>query len=131
MDSIVYDNMDELYDIDKELLWTGDYNMQGKSPVPPVQGGFLVIKPSLKTFEAFQAVIRKGDHTGGGGWGGSKIGNFWGGQTIQGILPYYYYSIDQNNSKEVNRCIYNCMVDNPYRPSKKPSKYYNSTVYTV
>lgn len=29
---------DELYSIDKELLYTGDYNMQGNSPVPPVQG---------------------------------------------------------------------------------------------
>ena len=26
MDSIVYDNMDDLYDIDKELLWTGIIN---------------------------------------------------------------------------------------------------------
>ena len=33
--------------------------MQGQSPVPPVQGGFLVVRPSLKTFEEFQAIIRK------------------------------------------------------------------------
>lgn len=24
------------------------------------------------------------------GWGGSKIGLFWGGVTVQGLLPYYY-----------------------------------------
>ena len=50
---------DALYEIDKEMLYTGDYNMQGKSPVPPVQGGFLVVRPSLETFKEFQAIIRK------------------------------------------------------------------------
>jgi hypothetical protein len=123
MDSVVYNNMDPLFSIDKELLWTGDYNMQGNSPVPPVQGGFLVIRPSLDTFAEYQAIIRKGDHSGGKGWGGTKIGNFWGGQTIQGIMPYFYYAFHRNNSMEVNRCVYNCMVDNPYRPSRQPSKF--------
>ena len=127
MDSIVYNSMDELYNIDKELLWTGDYNMRGGSPVPPVQGGFLVIKPSMDTFREFQGVIRKGDHT-GKGWGGTKIGNFWGGQTIQGILPYFYYSIHNTSGLEVNRCVYNCMVDNPYYPKSNPPKCLDRTV---
>jgi hypothetical protein len=118
MDSIVFKNMDVLYDLDKEMIWTGDYNMQGNSPVPPVQGGFLVIRPSIASFEEYRSIIRKGDHT-GQGWGGSKIGNFWGGQTIQGIVPYFYYSIHPNNGLEVNRCEFNCMVDNPYRPHRK------------
>lgn len=26
----------------------------------------------------------------GKGWGGSMIGLFWGGITVQGLLPYYY-----------------------------------------
>ena len=50
---------DELYELDKELLYTGDYNMQGHSPVPPVQGGFLVVRPSLKSFEEYKNIIRK------------------------------------------------------------------------
>lgn len=118
MDSIVFKNMDDLYELDKEMLFTGDYGMMGGSPVPPAQGGFLVVRPSMETFEEFRAIIRKGDHTGGGGWGGSHIGNFWGGQTIQGIVPYFYHSIHPDRGLEVNRCIYNCMVDNPYRPYK-------------
>lgn len=126
MDSIVYNSMDELFDIDKELLWTGDYNMRGASPVPPVQGGFLVIKPSMETFKEFQAIIRKGDHS-GKGWGGTKIGNFWGGQTIQGILPYFYYSIHNTSGLEINRCVYNCMVDNPYYPKSNPPKCLDGT----
>ena len=43
------------------------------------------------------------------------IGKFWGGQTIQGIVPYFYHSIHPGDAQEMNRCIYNCMVDNPYR----------------
>jgi hypothetical protein len=27
-----------LYSIDKEMLFTGDWNMKGGSPVPPAQG---------------------------------------------------------------------------------------------
>ena len=90
--------------------------MRGSSPVPPAQGGFLVIRPSLETFRELQAIIRKGDH-GSGGWGGSGIGNFWGGQTIQGIVPYFYHSVHKGQGLELNRCVYNCMVDNPYRPN--------------
>jgi len=115
MDSIVFQNMDEIYALDKEMLYTGDYNMKGGSPVAPAQGGFLVVRPSLERFKEFQAIIKKGDH-GGRGWGGSRIGNFWGGQTIQGIVPYFYYSIHPGDAMELNRCEYNCMVDNPYRP---------------
>lgn len=72
------------------------------------------MRPSLERFEEFRAVIRKGDH-GSRGWGGTGIGNFWGGQTIQGIIPYFYHSVRPGLGQEVNRCVYNCMVDNPYR----------------
>jgi hypothetical protein len=113
MDSIIFRNMDELYRIDKELLFTGDYNMKAGSPVAPAQGGFLVVRPSLARFEEYQRIIRKGDH-GNRGWGGSKIGNFWGGQTIQGIVPYFYHVLHPGDALELNRCVYNCMVDNPY-----------------
>lgn len=116
MDSIVFKNMDEIFHIDKELLYTGDYNMKGSCKYPPVQGGFLVVKPSMDAFEELRSIIRRGNH-GGAGWEGSHIGNFWGGQTIQGILPYYYNILHPDRALELNRCIYNCMVDNPYRPN--------------
>jgi hypothetical protein len=113
MDSILFKSMDSLYEIDREMLFTGDYNM-GSKPVPPAQGGFLVIRPSLERFKEFQAIVRKGDW-GDKGWGGSHIGKFWGGQTIQGIVPYFYHTIHPGDAQELNRCVYNCMVDNPYR----------------
>lgn len=118
MDSIVFKNMDGIFNIDKEFLFTGDYNMKGNCKYPPVQGGFLVVKPSMQTFEDFKAIIRRGNH-GAKGWEGSKIGNFWGGQTIQGIMPYYYNIVHPERALELNRCEYNCMVDNPYRPETK------------
>ncbi len=114
MDSIIFKNMDELYELPYELLFTGDYNMIAGSPYPPAQGGFLIVQPNIETFKEFQSIIRKGDHRPGSGWGGSKIGNFWGGQTIQGIVPYYYNILHQGKALELNRCQYNCMVDNPY-----------------
>lgn len=117
MDSIIFESMDDLYSRDKDLLYTGDYSMMGGSPVAPAQGGFLVIRPSAAVFEEFRSVIRKGDY-GSKGWGGSGIGNFWGGQTIQGILPYFYHVLASGRGEEVNRCVYNCMVDNPYHPYK-------------
>lgn len=116
MDSIVFQNMDELYKMDYGLIHTSDYNM-GTKPVPPVQGGFLVVRPSMDIFTEFQNIIRKGDY-GRAGWGGTHVGKFWGGQTIQGIMPYFYYKLHPGAGKEVNRCVYNCMVDNPYRPYK-------------
>lgn len=115
MDSIIFKNMDDLFDIDKEMLFTGDYNMKGGSPVPPAQGGFLVVRPSIQRFEEFRAIIKKGHH-GSAGWEGSHIGNFWGGQTIQGIVPFFYHVKHPGDSLELNRCVYNCMVDNPYKP---------------
>jgi hypothetical protein len=114
MDSIIFQNLDALFNLDFELLYTGDYNMKAGSPVAPAQGGFLLIRPSMERFEEFCAVIRKGDHRPGGGWGGSGIGNFWGGQTIQGIVPYLYHTFHPHDAKELNRCQYNQMVDNPY-----------------
>jgi hypothetical protein len=67
----------------------------------------------MERFTELQNIIRKGDY-GGRGWGNSGIGNFWGGQTVQGILPYFYHSVHPGDALELNRCIYNCMVDNPY-----------------
>ena len=89
--------------------------MKGRSPAVPAQGGFLVVAPSMETFREFQVIIRKGDHT-GKGWEGSRIGNFWGGQTIQGIIPFFYSVKHPGKAQEMNRCEYNCMVDNPYWP---------------
>lgn len=48
------------------------------------------------------------------GWNASNIGWYWGGMTVQGILPYYYHKITTpGRSAIVDRCYYNTMADTP------------------
>lgn len=49
------------------------------------------------------------------GWNSSHIGWFWGGMTVQGILPYYYRRVSQpaDRLETVDRCYYNTMADTP------------------
>ena len=84
---------------------------RGKNP--PVQGGFLVIKPDQAAFAELSAIVTEGDFRAGGGWGGSGAGAYWGGMTIQGLLAYYYRILKPGTGLDVSRCVYNCMVDNP------------------
>lgn len=46
------------------------------SPPPPIAYRFQVVRSTPWNPDA--------------GWGGSGIGVFWGGITVQGLLPYYY-----------------------------------------
>jgi len=95
----------------------------------PVQGGLLILKPSLAVFEALVSIVREGDFQQHKGWGGIRVGPFYGAMTIQGLLSYYYYyyRLNQNNNDnktdtetgtmmnivELNRCQYNNMADAP------------------
>lgn len=74
-----------------DAFFTRDYNMahRGMKHVG-VQGGFLVLRPSLLVFAEFAAIIRKGDFRSNGGWGGLGFGPFYGSMTFQGIIPYFY-----------------------------------------
>ena len=62
----------------------------------------------------------------GSGWEGTGIGHWWGGNTIQGLLPYFYarhapqhLSVFREPSDalavEVDRCLYDNMVDSAVR----------------
>eukprot|EP01083_Nonionella_stella_P233126 821718_1 len=97
-----------------DAFFTRDYNMvkSGKTPVG-VQGGFLVLRPSMEAFEEYKSIIRKGDFQRGKGWGGKGFGPFYGSMTFQGIIPYYYDHFHPGTAVELNRCIYNQMADNP------------------
>jgi hypothetical protein len=53
-----------------------------------------------------------GNYKDGSAWGGTHIGWFYGGRTIQGVLPYYYnHVMNESSVLRVNRCIYNTMAD--------------------
>lgn len=97
-----------------DSYFTRDYNMvrPGK-PHVGVQGGFLVLRPSLEAYEEFKSVIRKGDFRSNGGWGGKGFGPFYGSMTFQGIVPYFYDELHPGTGVELDRCVYNQMCDNP------------------
>ena len=77
----------------------------------PVQGGFLALRPDEATARRLWAVVQRGDFRKGGGWEGSGIGNFWGGMTIQGLMPFFVAKVAPPAwAEEVDRCVFNQMV---------------------
>ena len=94
----------------RSLLYTEDLNMAMTAPVKPVNGGWLLITPSTKTYNALFEVLRQGDFRANQGWGGTGIGWWWGGRTIQGVLAYYYkHRAPTSASEAVDFCTYNMM----------------------
>lgn len=94
-------------------FFTMDYNMvRPQTKYKPVQGGFLVLRPSMDVYKEFQSIVLEGDFRASGGWGGA-VGPFYGSMTFQGIIPYYYNYLHTGQSVELSRCIYNQMADNP------------------
>ena len=60
-------------------FFTRDYNMAHPGMKHAgVQGGFLVLRPSMEVYEEFREIIRKGDFRQNGGWGGMGFGPFYG-----------------------------------------------------
>jgi hypothetical protein len=94
-------------------MYTYDYNMVlPATKYKPVQGGFLLLRPSLKVYEEFKHIVQFGDFRSGSGWGG-QVGPFYGSMTFQGIIPYYYNLVHPQQGMELNRCYWNSMADNP------------------
>jgi len=97
-----------------DAYFTRDYNMvRPGRPHVGVQGGFLVLRPSIETYDEFKSIIRKGDFRSNGGWGGKGFGPFYGSMTFQGIIPYFYDELHPGTGVELDRCVYNQMCDNP------------------
>lgn len=74
-----------------------------------MNGGFMVIRPNMVHYERMLALIYEGDFRDSTGWHGSGIGWCYGGQTIQGIVPYLYLGeIGQGVADiQLDRCIFN------------------------
>jgi len=99
----------------RDLVYTHDLAMVAPNArAPPVQGGFLLVRPSLRLFEQLVAVALEGDFRPGSGWGKSNIGWSWGGQTIQGLLAYFFHALAPPNASEaLDPCLYNAMETIP------------------
>jgi hypothetical protein len=94
-DTLVFDPMDELSGPDSDdvsLYGTFDYGMHVKSGQrwPPVQGGFLCMKPDKEVFEEMTKIVREKNFCCGQGWDRTRMGWFYGGVGPQGLLSYYY-----------------------------------------
>jgi hypothetical protein len=113
-DTILLKSMDNILSSPYSLQYTTDPNMATHKGIDkqPSQGGFLVMTPSETDFRLLIDTIMTTEFKRGGAWNGSKIGWFWGGMTVQGILPYYYNRVAQSNrSLIIDRCLYNTMAD--------------------
>lgn len=122
-DVIFHKRFDELILMEENFGWT-----HGGWPEERINGGFLVYSPkhpaSRHHFDQMIGILREGNFS-GSGWRKSGIGWTYGGQTVQGILPYYYF-IEANKEqeglaqklgikmaaahREIDRCRYNNMV---------------------
>ena len=131
LDSLILQPMDDLYDsmllahdgdVSRERIpvmfnealpkntkidafFTRDYNMvnPGHKHVG-VQGGFLVLRPSMEAFHSYVNVVLEGNFKQGSGWGGKGYGGYFGAQQIQGICSYYYDYLHPGTAVELNRC---------------------------
>lgn len=115
MDAIWLHSLDHLFereDIPKGgFLFTYDFAMDNPgSKAPPVQGGFIMVRPSENVYQQLIGIVREGDFRPGTGWGGSNIGWCWGGQTVQGLLAYFANLVEPTLGKPLDPCEYNSMA---------------------
>ncbi|KAL7548057.1 hypothetical protein ACHAWF_011343, partial [Thalassiosira exigua] len=111
-----------LANVTVDAFFTKDYNMiaPGRhSQRVGVQGGFLVVRPSVDEYVEMINMIYSGEFYGGtnawppAGWFKSGYGrHIWGAMTIQGFLAYYFDAVKPDRSVELNRCRYNHIADN-------------------
>ena len=113
-DTYLLNPISELFNTNYSLIYTTDPNMATfkKEHCQPAQGGFLVLRPSVADYSGLINTIMTTGFFKGSGWNRSHIGWFWGGMTVQGILPYYYNLVTlPGRSAKVDRCVYNTMAD--------------------
>jgi len=99
-DLLFLDNIDELLGRDEKLMQaTYDHELDfldtagftnSVSDIPLVNGGFVVVKPTLTDFEALVELVKEGDFHDGSGWEGKRVGWGYGGIGPQGLFAYYY-----------------------------------------
>jgi hypothetical protein len=102
-----------------DSMFTRDYPMSNSVGNPNkvgMQGGFWLVRPNLTIYDEYRQIILRGDFVPGAGWGGAeyRYGGFYGAAQIQGIVPYFYGRFHPQTFVELNRCVYNQMVDIPY-----------------
>ena len=82
-----------------------------------VQGGFLMVRPNQTTFSELQQIALQGNFAHGWYDGDVKYPHYYGGETIQGILSFYYGHYHPDQYVELDRCVHNAMAE-PQRRGK-------------
>jgi hypothetical protein len=126
-DVLVLDAVDELLDAPEETLGILDYYGQSDdkmSVTPPLNAGFLVVKPSDTTWKHITSMIRRGNFSGDwttdgeyiAGWEGLGVGYVYDGSSIQGLLPAMYFkdAIESRGTKTRTESVRSAL-DNPNR----------------
>lgn len=93
-DTMILDPMDELMEQQTGRDFVGTYDFGLNVPgslVPPVQGGFLLFKPSQEDFSEILNITREGDFRPNDGWRGSGVGYSYGGVGPTGLLSYFFH----------------------------------------
>eukprot|EP01062_Namystynia_karyoxenos_P036401 TRINITY_DN2650_c1_g1_i15.p2 TRINITY_DN2650_c1_g1~~TRINITY_DN2650_c1_g1_i15.p2 ORF type:complete len:527 (+),score=134.27 TRINITY_DN2650_c1_g1_i15:452-2032(+) len=116
MDTLLLQNIDDVLSRDASLAYTIDWGMANAASLkPPVQGGFLVVKPDLAVFQELQAYAQRGGfRPDGTGWEKSHVGHYWGGATIQGLLAFFYQVVHPDWGYAEDHCRLNAQVDRPH-----------------
>lgn len=96
-----------------DAFFTRDYNLSAKGKLAGMQGGFIVVRPSMKVFEEYRRILLEGKHYRGSGWDRKGHGGYYGAQQIQGLVAHYYDFVRPGTAIELNRCVYNAMIDAP------------------
>jgi len=128
MDTMWMQNLDALMERELEhgqMFFSFDHAMASSgSSVPSLQGGFLLLRPSMRAFERMVAIVKEGDFRPGKGWAGTGIGWSWGGQTMRGLVAYYATIVEPNSAVVLNSCEYDssattheCLTSSLSRPS--------------
>jgi hypothetical protein len=92
----------------------------------------------MDDYNALVEMVKEGDFRSGTAWGGSHIGWCYGGQTFQGLIPFYYQKSGKKKEGSftaVDSCIYNNMVastnDEKREQEKVPIEEIKTVHFTV
>lgn len=102
-----------------DFYFTRDYHQESKETHDikqyGVQGGFFAVLPNATMLKELSQRILTERFTTKRGWSNKGYHGYWGATQIQGFLSYVYGEYYSDRAVELNRCIYNSMInDDPY-----------------
>jgi hypothetical protein len=102
-----------------DFYFTRDYLQASQFTNNPrqygVQGGFFAVLPNATMLKELSQRLLMEKFTTKRGWSNKGYHGYWGATQIQGFLSYVYGEYYPDRAVELNRCIYNSMInDDPY-----------------